>query len=70
MRRKEPSLVELGKRIKEVRLSLELTQDQLEDFGINYKHYQDIERGAVNSTYLTLLKIAGAFKCSVKDFLE
>lgn len=69
MRREERALKELGKRIKELRAQLQLRQEDLEEFGISVKHYQDIEAGRVNPTYMTLLKLAKAFKCSLKDIV-
>lgn len=63
------SLKTLGKWIRSIRLKKELTQEDLDGCGINYKHYQDVERGMINPTYLTLAKIAEAFDCDVKDLI-
>ena len=38
------------------------------DAGVNYKHYQDLERGATNPTFWTLHLVAAALKCSIVDF--
>jgi len=69
VRRKDKSLKLLGESIREKRLAKKLKQEDLENFGINFKHYQDVEGGRINPTYLTLLKIAKAFGCSVKDLV-
>jgi DNA-binding XRE family transcriptional regulator len=66
---KSKSLKTLGKWIRSIRLKKELTQEDLDGCGINYKHYQDVERGMINPTYLTLAKIAEAFECDVKDLI-
>lgn len=68
MRRKDKSLTELGSVIRKKRMAKKLRQADLEDFGINFKHYQDVECGRINPTYLTLLKIAKALECSARDF--
>lgn len=63
-------LKELGSELKKLRLSRGLSQDDLENFGINSKHYQDIERGLINPTFLSLKKIAVAFGCTVADLVS
>ncbi len=69
MRRKDKHLETLGQNIKKLRIEKGLTQDAFEAFDISYKHFQDIERGLVNPTYLTLLKVAKALKCKVRDLV-
>lgn len=69
MRRTDKSLKQLGSKIREMRLEKKLRQEDVETVGLSYKNFQDIELGSVNPTYLTLLKIAKVFGCSVKDLV-
>jgi transcriptional regulator with XRE-family HTH domain len=62
-------LINLGKGLRDMRLCLGLTYEDIADFDVSAKHYQDIERGVVNPTYLTLIKIAQAFQCHVRDIV-
>lgn len=67
--KRDPLLVKVGKKIQEMRLKADLRQEDLEDFGISWKHYQRIEAGTTNTTVQFLYKIAKAFKCQPKDLL-
>ena len=51
------------KRIRALRLGLDWSQEQLaERAGLNYKHYQEIERGGKTEIrFSTLVRIAQAF---------
>lgn len=51
------------KRIRSLRLGLDWSQEQLaERAGLNYKHYQEIERGGKTEIrFSTLVRIARAF---------
>lgn len=51
------------KRLRELRCALALTQEQLaERAGLNYKHYQEIERGGKTEVrFSTLVRLAQAF---------
>jgi transcriptional regulator with XRE-family HTH domain len=50
------------KRLREFRASLDITQEQMaERAGLNYKHYQEIERGGKTEVrFSTLVKISRA----------
>ena len=52
----------VGKRIREIRMSRGLTQEEMQNFGFNYRYYQFIESGTINLTLKTLDRIANAFK--------
>lgn len=67
--KKDALLVKVGQRIQEMRLEAGLRQEDLEDYGISWKHYQRIEAGTTNTTIRFLYKIAKAFKCNVCDLL-
>jgi DNA-binding XRE family transcriptional regulator len=52
-----------------MRLKAGLNQEDVENFGVSWKHYQKIEAGTTNTTLKVLYKLAKAFKCSSKDLL-
>jgi transcriptional regulator with XRE-family HTH domain len=61
----------LGKRIRELRDGLELSQEQLaEGARLASKHIQDIEYGRTNPTVATLVGIARALKVNIRDLFE
>ena len=61
-------LRKVGLQIRAQRLKVELNQEDVENFGVSWKHYQKIESGKTNTTINILYKLAKAFKCSPKDF--
>lgn len=55
------NLVELGKKIRAVRRSVGISQEETAHrAGIDYSFFGRIERGEANPSYLTLLSIANA----------
>lgn len=46
------------------------TQEQMRDYGFNYRYFQKIEAGLVNPTLGTILKLANTLKCSMSEFLK
>lgn len=62
-------LRKIGKKIRVCRIQSGLTQEDVENFGVSWKHYQKIESGLMNTTVKVLYKLAKAFKCHPKDFL-
>lgn len=55
------ALTRLGKRIQEMRLQAQLTQEELAHrAGLDGKHLQEIETGKINTTIATLVGIAKA----------
>ena len=62
-------LKKVGKAIKDRREKAGLTQEDMEAFGVSWKHYQKIESGQTNTTVRILYKLAKAFKCKAKDLL-
>ncbi|MFH1728020.1 MAG: helix-turn-helix transcriptional regulator [Pseudomonadota bacterium] len=69
MKKEDKFPIQAGKNIKKLRLKAGLTQEDMEDYGISYKHYQKIETGKTNTTLRVLFKLANAFKCKYKDLL-
>ena len=62
------SLVLIGKRIREIRESTGMTQDQAAlEIGFSRSYYGEVERGVRNISSLNLVKIAKNFKVEVGD---
>lgn len=60
----------IGKRVREIRLKLGKTQEQLAfDARLNRAYIGYIERGERNPSTDTLAKIANVLKVSIKDLL-
>lgn len=66
---KDLVLKKVGSRIRACRLKAGLTQEDVEGFGVSWKHYQKIEAGQTNTTVKVLYKLAKAFKCHPREFL-
>lgn len=64
-------LIEMGKRIAELRKRKGLTQVQLAySIGMEKSNYNVIEKGKSNPQFLTLIKICDALECQPKDFFD
>ena len=60
---------EMGKRIKEKRKELKLTQEYLaEQLGISVKHFSEVERGLAGLSIDNLVKLSNLFDVSL-DYL-
>ena len=55
--------------IKKARLKSGFTQEEMERFGFNIRHYQDIESGRVRFTLETLYRLSRAFKLKPEQLL-
>lgn len=63
--------LKLGKRIKELRAKVGLSQDQMaEQAGISGKYLGEVERGEVNVSALILAKLAVVLQLSLPDLLS
>ena len=60
----------VAKRIREFRANRGFTQEQMQNYGFNYRYYQLIESGEVNLTLKTVNRIANAFKISARDIFD
>jgi transcriptional regulator with XRE-family HTH domain len=60
----------VGKRIRELRLSRGLKQEEMCRFGFEYKYYQRIEYGQKNLSLKTLNKLAKAFGIPVSELFK
>lgn len=59
----------MGKRIKEKRKELKLTQEYLSELlGISVKHFSEVERGLAGLSIDNLVKLSGLFDVSL-DYL-
>lgn len=56
----------IGNRIREIRKEKGLRQEDMEDFGLSYRYYQNIETGKANVTLNTIEKIARALEIEVE----
>ncbi len=61
----------VGRRVRELRLARGLKQEEMCQFGFEYKYYQRIEYGQKNLSLKTLNKLAKAFGVKIEElFLE
>ena len=67
--KQDPILKKAGQQIRACRIRAGLKQEDVENFGVSWKHYQKIESGTTNTTIKVLYKLAKAFKCHPKDLL-
>ena len=58
---------QLGLRLKELRLSRGLRQEDLEKWEFSYRYYGQLERGLVNPTIETLTKLCDIFNVTLAD---
>lgn len=71
LKKKNKYLVELGKRIRAIRLEQGLSQENLAlKADIDRSYMGSIERGERNVSFITLIKIAICLRCSVSDFTQ
>ena len=50
-----------GAEIRKIRLSKEMTLEDMQDFGFSTQHYQKIEKGKKAVSFYTVYRIARAF---------
>lgn len=63
------SIIELGLKIREIRISKNLTQLELSiDSGVPLSQIGAIESGKINTTVKTLIKLSVSLNVKVKDF--
>jgi transcriptional regulator with XRE-family HTH domain len=60
----------VGKRVRELRLARGLKQEEMCQFGFEYKYYQRIEYGQKNLSLKTLNKPAKAFGIKISDLFS
>ena len=63
--------MKVGQKIKELRTTLSLTQEELAfKVGVDRSYMGFVERGEKNPTLATLVKIARALKIPLKDLFD
>ena len=60
----------VGKRVRELRLAKGLRQEDMCQFGFEYKYYQRIEYGQKNLSLKTLNKLSKAFRVPISKLFE
>lgn len=60
----------LGRNVRKLRKLRNLTQEEMRDYGFNYRYFQKIEAGNVNATLDTLVKLCKVLKCSLVDLFQ
>lgn len=64
-------MIQIGKKLKELRLAENLTQQQLADeLKISRVNYTRYEKGSVRPDYETLIKIADYYDISLDDLFN
>ena len=67
---KSPQLVLLGKKIRMLRESNDYSQDTFaHEVGLGRSYYGRLERGQINPSVLTLIKISQALKVKLADLI-
>lgn len=61
---------QLGYRLRELRLGKGWRQEDLENSGFSYRYYGKIERGLVNPTLETLVRLSDIFEVSLADLFR
>ena len=59
--------VQFGLRLRELRRARKLRQEDLEKWGFSYRYYGKLERGLVNPTLDTLVRLCEVFEISLTD---
>lgn len=60
----------LGRNVKRLRKVRNITQEEMRDYGFNYRYFQKIEAGEVNATLDTLARLGRVLKCSLDELLK
>ena len=66
----EELLIKIAGNIKKYRKKNNLTQEDMTDYGFNYKYYQRVESGKYSMNLYTLYKLANIFNINVKDLVN
>lgn len=59
--------IQLGLRLRELRRAKKWRQEDLEKYGFSYRYYGKLERGLVNPTLDTLVRLCEVFEISLTD---
>ncbi len=61
---------QLGLRLKELRLAKGLRQEDLDRWDFSYRYYGKLERGIVNPTLATLIRLCEIFDVTLPELLS
>ncbi|MCX6118867.1 MAG: helix-turn-helix transcriptional regulator [Proteobacteria bacterium] len=60
----------LSSNIRRLRLERGLTQEDMADYGFNYRHYQKLESGTYSPNLQTLHRLAIALNTEISNFFN
>lgn len=63
-------LVKLSENIKSLRVERGYTQEDMTQFGFNYRHYQKLESGSHSPSLSTLFRLSVIFKVNINEMLN
>lgn len=63
-------LVVVGKNLKAIRKSRNLSQNDMTEFGFELRNYQRLESGRHSPSLYTLHRLATVLKCEIQDFFN
>lgn len=66
----EKFLKKIAKNIKDYRILNGYTQEEMTNFGFNYRHYQKLESGTHSPSLSTIHRLAKVFKIDVTDLFS
>ncbi len=70
-KQEQKSLIKFGAIIRKKRIDLKITQAQLAfELGTDGRHIRRIEKGEINISYITLLKLVDCFEIPIEDFFK
>lgn len=68
---RDDRLIQLGLKVKNIRLSKGLTQTSLANkIGKDHPSINKLENGKVNPSYIFLLEVAEGLEVNIKEFLD
>lgn len=56
--------------LKKMRIQKGLTQEDMTNYGFNYRHYQRLESGTNPPSFATLVRLAKVMDAEVTDFFK
>ena len=63
-------LNKIAENIKKARKRKGLTQENMMDYGFNYRHYQKMESGSYSMNLYTLHRLSNIFDVSIRNLLR
>ena len=63
-------LNKIAENIKKARKRKGLTQENMMDYGFNYRHYQKIESGSYSMNLYTLHRLSTIFNVNIRNLLK